>query len=115
MNKEKILEDIQSLIQDIDKCNRKFRRSSSNGNTEAFVKSLYEIERILPAVHQELSFLYDQINTLYGLKEKADELYFRAFTLSADIHSTEAFKEAMDDYWHYVNYELKEKGGSNED
>lgn len=61
MKKEKILEDIQSLIQDIDKCENELLRSKSEGDTKMFLKTLYEIERLLVAAHQELSFLRDYI------------------------------------------------------
>ena len=74
MNKEKILEDIQSLIQDINKCENEISRACIERDFEAFENARDKESGLLAKARQELNFLYDQINTLYGLKEQADAL-----------------------------------------
>jgi hypothetical protein len=111
MTKEQVLSDIKSLIEDIDKCTWEIVRAKKDRDTEAINSHHWKMEGLIVAAHQELSFLYDHIKVLYGLKDKADELYFRVGALSASSNSTEAMRKAWNDYWHYVNYELNKEGG----
>ena len=109
MTKEQVLSDIKSLISDIDKCTEEF----NNGNLVKWDEldvTHVRMLNFLVKVYKELGFLYDHIKVLYGLKDRADELYFRVGALSASSSSTEAMRKAWNDYWHYVNYELNKKG-----
>ncbi len=111
MSKEEVLKDISALIGDIDKCTASLVRAKTFGDDEGVEYQLSEMGRLMAAAHHELSFLYGHIKTLYELKKKADEVYFRAGNLSADMNSAKALREAREDYWHYVNYELLKEGG----
>lgn len=61
MNREKILEDIQSLIQDIDECVNEISRTSIERDYEAFVIAKDKESYLLAQAYQKLSFLYDYI------------------------------------------------------
>lgn len=108
MNKKMVLSDIKSLIEDIDKCTEEFSYGSLVKWDDLDVTHVRMLN-LLAKIYYELNFLYDHIRVLYGLEEKADQMYFRANSLSADINSSEALRKAMDDYWHYVNYELNKE------
>ena len=101
MMKQKVLNDIKSLIDEIDKCTEEFSYGSLVKWDDLDVTHVRMLN-LLAKTYQELTFLYDHIKVLYGLEEKADQVYFRANSLSADINSSEALRKAMEDYWHYV-------------
>ena len=61
MNKEKILEDIQSLIQDIDKWTGEYVSGSVLQNSNRIIIARRQLENLMVAAHQELTFLYDYI------------------------------------------------------
>lgn len=61
MTKEKVLEDISSLIQDIDKCTEDLLDGRYSHNKEKFHASELQMEKLMIAAHQELTFLYDYI------------------------------------------------------
>lgn len=61
MNKEQVLEDIRSLISDIDKCTADLVKAYLEKNdVEVYDKHL-RMESIMLRAHQELEFLYDYI------------------------------------------------------
>ena len=61
MSKEKILEDIQSLIQDITKCEVVLVKARAMNNPIGVANAQHRMESLMVASHQELSFLYDYI------------------------------------------------------
>ena len=60
-DKEKILEDIQSLIQDIDKWTGEYVSGAALQSSNRIIIARRQLERLMVAAHQELSFLYDYI------------------------------------------------------
>lgn len=63
MNKDKVLSDIQALIQDIDKCTGEYVLFllSKEPSFEKVCYTADSMSKLLVAAHQELSFLYDYI------------------------------------------------------
>ena len=102
MKKDKVLNDIKSLVYEIGKCADDIVKTGNSKDYKALLDTEAEMVRLAISAKQELTFLYDHIKVLYGLKDKADQVYFRANSLSADINSSEALRKAMNDYWHYV-------------
>ena len=60
-DKEKILSDIQSLIQDIDKWTDEYVSGTALQNSNRIIIARRQLESLMVAAHQELSFLYDYI------------------------------------------------------
>ena len=71
--KQKVLEDIAALIQDIDKCVDKMAKDSSSKDYEAYLDTTERMIKLMVAAHQELSFLYDYIGGLWK-DAQGDEL-----------------------------------------
>ena len=63
MERDKILKDIQALIQDIDKCTGEYvlLLLSKEPSFEKVCYTADSMSKLLVAAHQELSFLYDYI------------------------------------------------------
>ena len=59
--KEEILTDIQSLIQDITKCEVVLVKARAMNNPIGVANAQHRMESLMVAAHQELSFLYDYI------------------------------------------------------
>lgn len=68
MEKKKILDDISSLIKDIDKCTGDIVKGRANGieGFADFANAHIEAERLLVLAHQEFCFLYDYIKEVVG-------------------------------------------------
>ena len=61
MTKEEVLKDIKSLIEDIDKWTGEYVSGSVLQNSNRIIAARRQLESLLVAAHQELSFLYDYI------------------------------------------------------
>lgn len=61
MTKKEILKDIQSLIEDIDKWTGEYVSGNALQNSNRIIIARRQLESLLVAAHQELSFLYDYI------------------------------------------------------
>ena len=72
MNKEKILSDIQSLIQDIDKCTGELVIAYKAKDWVSAESIHHDMESLMVAAHQELSFLYDCIKGLWKDAQRDD-------------------------------------------
>jgi hypothetical protein len=61
MSKEQVLNDIMSIMQDIDKCTGELIKALYSRD-ESWILDTYEkMSGIMSAAHQELTFLYDYI------------------------------------------------------
>ena len=60
-NKEKVLEDINSLIQDIDKCAENLVKARVKKDNAEILIAEGEADRLMIAARQELTFLYDYL------------------------------------------------------
>ena len=61
MNKELVLSDIKSIIEDIDKCTDELLLAYRAKDWSSAESVHHTMESIMVAAHQELSFLYDYI------------------------------------------------------
>jgi hypothetical protein len=61
MTKEQVLLDISSLIQNIDQCTGDLVEARTRRDDGDELIALHEMESLIVAAHQELSFLYDYI------------------------------------------------------
>ena len=61
MNKDKVLSDIKSLIQDITKCEVVLVKARAMNDPIGTENAHNRMESLMVAAHQELSFLYDYI------------------------------------------------------
>ena len=73
MTKEDVLQDIKSLIEDIDKCENELIKAKLTDDISRLIYAVSEAFRILVASHQELTFLYDYIKGLWK-DAQGDEL-----------------------------------------
>ena len=60
-DKDKVLDDIQSLIQDITKCEVVLVKARAMNDLIGIENAHNRMESLMVAAHQELSFLYDYI------------------------------------------------------
>lgn len=61
MEKDKVLSDIKSLIQDITKCEVVLVKARAMNDPIGIENAHNRMESLMVAAHQELSFLYDYI------------------------------------------------------
>lgn len=61
MEREKVLSDIKSLIQDITKCEVVLVKARAMNDPIGIENAHNRMESLMVAAHQELSFLYDYI------------------------------------------------------
>lgn len=73
MERENILKDIKSLIEDIDKCTGDLVTAKAKKYTDGLYAVQIRMEALMIATHQELSFLYDYIDGLWK-DAQGDEL-----------------------------------------
>lgn len=60
-DKDKVLSDIQALIQDINNCENELVCAKLTDDISRLTNAYCEASKLLVAAHQELSFLYDYI------------------------------------------------------
>ena len=70
MKKDKVLEGIQALIQDITKCEVVLVKARAMNNLIGIENAHNRMESLMVAAYQELSFLYDYIKE--GGKDEQD-------------------------------------------
>lgn len=61
MTKEKVLEDVATLMQDINNCTGDLVHGRKQGDIGLITMSRWKMESLMVQAHQELGFLYDYI------------------------------------------------------